>query len=315
MSLSTPTREALEQQLQEAVRIAPGYGLKRVPRHEMLQRLAEEDHTGLHDVLQVYQPPRKGQLYVIGVDVSNGQGLDASVIDVTRVGTIKEPDEQVAQFYTDSIEATDLAYIIGPIGELYSGRDGLPALVAIECNGFGLGTQSELLRHVGYTNLFIWQHEDALTPEGRFTKRYGWWTSPRTRPLILQRYFHAVKTVDPVTGYPDYRINSPLTIRELATFVSPGPLWMAEAAEGCHDDCIMAGAISVHIAHTIHADSREPIAEARRRVAEEAARASEVFQRERRQITHQTTDVTVDELHGWADDGYINGVPDVAHYL
>jgi hypothetical protein len=39
-----------------------------------------------------------------------------------------------------------------------------------------------------------------------------------------------------------------------------------------HDDCIMTAAISVHVAQTMHYDENEPMAEARRRRAEEEAR-------------------------------------------
>lgn len=270
-------------------------------------------------MLLVFEPPRRGFQYIIGVDVCGGMGLDRSVIDVTRVGTLREPDEQVAQYVSSTIDPIDLAYLIAPIGHLYrSTADQLPAVVAIECNfGLGLGTQSELLRHVGYENLFIWQVEDAVDPANRFKTSYGWYTNQRTRPLILQRYFHALKSVDKHTGFPDYRINSPHTIKELGDFVTGGAIWDGEAADGGNDDCIMAGAIGVHIAHTIHFEQREPLNEARQRVSEEKARADSLAYRRGHGINHQTTDCTVDEIAGNDPDG--DGVldlnPDVPHYL
>lgn len=284
--------------LQLPLRIPPGYGMRVLKAPERQLLLQEDAFQGLYDRLLVWEPPRRGFLYILSADVSNGIGIDNSVIEITRVGTLREPDEQVAQFVTDHVEPDDLAMFIDPIGRLYTGRDGLPAMAAIECNGLGLGTQSELQKHIGYPNIFIWQTLDAIDPAKAFTTRYGWWTSQRSRPLILNRYYHAVKTVDPHTGWPDYRINSPHTIRELACFVSPGPLWMGEAADGGHDDCIMAGAIGVHVAQTTQEGFRETVHEARKRLSEEAARLDDKRKTAQQGLTAQNTDVTYAELYG-----------------
>lgn len=280
------------------LRIPPGYGMRVLKLEERQSLMAEDDHQGLFDRLLVWEPPRKGFLYVISVDVSNGIGLDNSVIEVTRCGTLREGDEQVAQFVSDHVEPDDLAQYIDPIGRLYTGRDGLPALVAIECNGLGLGTQAHLQKHMGYPNLFIWQTLDARDMSKSFTTRYGWWTSQRSRPMILGEYYHAVKTVDPNSGWPDYRINSPHTIRELQSFVSPGPLWMAEAADGAHDDCIMAGAIGVHVAKTLQESYRETVHDARKRLTEESARLADKRRVGEQGFTAQNTDVTYSDLYG-----------------
>lgn len=280
------------------LRIPVGYGMRVLPQAERAELLAEEGDAGLYDRLLVWEPPRRGHLYVISVDVSNGIGLDNSVIDVTRVGTIREPDEQVAQFVTDHIEPDDLAPIVDPIGRLYTGRDGIPAMVAVECNGLGLGTQATLQKQIGYPNFYIWQTLDSRDPSKAFTQRIGWWTSQRSRPLLINNYYHAIKTIDPNTGWADYRVNSPHTIRELATFISPGPLWMAEAADGGHDDCIMAGAIGVYVAKTLQEVSRETVHEARKRLTEEVARLDDKRKIGAEGFTAQNTDVTYQDLYG-----------------
>lgn len=295
-------------------RIAPGFGMRVLSaddRGKVLQNLGE--HPGPLNFLQVWEPPRRNKKYVISVDVATGAELDFSVVEVTRVGDLYEGDEQVAQFVTNDIDEITLAYVIDPIGRLYKDSTmDLPAVVAIECNGMGISTQSELLRHIGYPNLFIWQYEDAVKAESRYTNRYGWYTNSRTRPIMLNRYVHAIKTVDPHTGFPDYRVNSPWTISEMATFATPGPLWMAAASEGAHDDCIMAGAIGVHVAQTMHFEERETVHEARRRLSEEAARVASKAEILQRNISPQTTDVSYDELMG-RDEGWDSG--EVEHYL
>lgn len=318
MSEALPILAAAPAVDREPLRIPPGYGLRVIPAAERADRLSAPDDSGLYDVLLCWEGPRRRCDYVVSVDVSGGMGQDNSVIDVTRIGDLREPDEQVAQYVSSTVDPIDLAYLIAPIGYLYKGTNGLPAYVAIETNfGLGLGTQSELLRHVGYENLFIWQVEDAATPEARYRNSFGWSTNQRTRPIMLQRYFHAIKTIDKHTGYPDYRINSPHTIRELADFVTAGALWDGEAAPGAHDDCIMAGSIGVHIAHTTHFETREPLSEARRRISEERARAGEIEDRLERGVNYQTIDLTADEIDGTAtpDDGVLDLLGDTPHYL
>lgn len=301
-------------------RVPPGYGMRVLKGEEKERKLQYLDEEAAPlDVLLVWEPPRKGFRYVLSCDVSSGMGLDYACIDITRVGTIQESDEQVAQFVTNTVTEVDLAYYIDPIGRLYA-HEGLPALAAIECNNMGISTQNELVRHVGYNHLFIWQYLDGVDAASTYTKRYGWYTTPRTRPLILSRYAHAIKTLDKHTGLPDYRINSPHTIAELSNFVTPGPLWMAEASEGATDDCIMAGAIGVHVAQTLQNEQRETIHETRRRVSEEVSRVVQKQVLTENKISPQNTDVTYDELMGrdpteFDPHGeYADMTSDVPHY-
>lgn len=307
--------------LKEPIRIPTGYGLSVVGGDEKSRRLANlEADPGPRDTLQVWEPPRRGFLYIVTADISSGLQQDNSVVEVTRVGTLRECDEQVAQFVSNSVDETDMAYVIDAVGRFYAGRDGQPARVAIECNGMGISTQNELIKHIGYTNLFIWEYIDAV--EGHeLTTRYGWYTNQRTRPMILQAYLHAIKSVDPHTGLPDYRINSPWTMQEMADFQSPGPLWLAEAVDGAHDDCILAGAIGAHISRNMGTEMRETMHDARRRLSAEMQRLERKQDLLKREVSFQSTDATHDEMMGrddWSDeDGTAGGNPfsDVEHIL
>lgn len=303
----SPEQRAL---LAQPLHIPPGYGMRVLSEAQRHQRWAacDEEPAPL-DVLLVYESPRtKQHRYVVSVDVSSGTGQDDSVIEVTRVGTIREPEEQVAQFVSNRVDTQDLAHYADAIGRLYTGRDDLPALLAVECNGLGISTQEELIKHIGYPNLFIWQYLDAM-PGREMTTRYGWYTSPRSRPIMLANYMHALKTCDPHTGLPDYRINSPHTIAQLGDLVSPGPLWMAEAADGAKDDCVMAGAIGVQVARSLAVAGKETVHETRRRLSEELARASQKAEILGRKISPQTTDVSYDEIMG-RQDGWGSGDPE-----
>jgi hypothetical protein len=259
----------------------------------------------LYDRLLIWEPPRRDQLYVMSVDVGDGIGQDRSVVDITRVGTVKEPDEQVAQWVSAWTDPLGLAPIVDAIGRFYQGSDGQEAMAAIECNNHGLVTQSELQRHLGYNNMFVWEYLDTADPDKAKSTRIGWWTTVRTRPLILARYLKKLKAVDKHTGRPDYLVNSPLTIQELRTFRTLGGIREAEADpadSNAHDDCIMCGAIGVHVSSTLQYSAGEPVDMARRRLQEEKARQAVADAGAGRDFIN--TDCTADEMaEGWAGAG------------
>ena len=248
--------------------IPPGYGFHRLTAPE----LKEQIH--LFDVLQVWERPRRGHRYILGADVSDGLGKDRSVCDVLRMGTIDEPEEQVAQYVSDTITPKAFAYIIQSIGNLYKWPDGREAMAAIECNTHGLSVQDTLQLHLGYRNFYIWEVLDQADPQKRFTTRMGWMTTPRTRPILLDQFHNGIVSLDPLTGFSDLRINSTLTIDELRDFQTEGALWEAEAARGAHDDCIIGLAIAHFVAWRLSAGEREPLEDRRRRRREEKLRAA-----------------------------------------
>lgn len=279
--------------------LPPGLGFRTVPSSEWKLWKSPEDAFGR---LLIWELPQRGERYVITVDVADGVGLDRSIIEVLRVGTLERSDEEVAQFASDSIDAIGLAAYVDPIGRFY-GEDGEPGITGVEANNHGIATLAELKRHFGYLNHFIWQHEDARDPRSRFTRSDGWYTTRKTRPMILSRLLRALTTLDPLTGTPDCRVNSPLTQEELADFHTEGALWEAEAAPGTHDDTILALAIAVHIAQTLHHEDAEPLDEQRRRLAEERLRKGELAERFATRRDYQNTDSTAEEQeHGSAED-------------
>lgn len=228
------------------------------------------------DALLIFEPPRRRPhfrefRYVLSADIGDGLGQDRSVACVTRVGTIEEPAEEVAQLVSDSVSPSQFAYLLDAIGHLYADHEGIEALAAIECNNHGLSTQDMLQLHLGYTQFYRWEYYDAANPSERYSKKIGWVTTPRTRPILLDKFHAALTTLDPVTGKPDYIVNSPWTIEELADFQTETILAEAEAARGAHDDCILAAAIGNYAAWRLAGGEQEPLGDRRRRKHEEAA--------------------------------------------
>jgi hypothetical protein len=246
----------------EAYPVPPGYGFRR------LTGRALADLPNLRQsVMAIWEYPRvRGTFrYVLAVDVGDGLGQDYSVADVIRLPTIEEPAEQVAQYVSNRIDAKNLAFVCDAIGRFYHDLDGIEALAAVEINNHGLSTQDTLQLHLGYSHFYVWEYADSASPDRRYSTKIGWVTTPRTRPLLLASFHSAVTTFDPITGKPDFILNSPLTRGELRHFVTAGTIGEAEAARGQHDDCVLAGAIGYYVAWRLAGGEHEPIAERRRR--------------------------------------------------
>jgi len=242
--------------------VPPGYGFRRVGQEE-LSELTSLRQT----VLCIWEYPRvRGRRrYILGVDVGDGLGQDYSIVSVIREPTIEEPAEEVAQFVSNTIKPSHLAFVTDAIGRLYHDEDGIEACAAIELNNHGATVQDLLQLHLGYTNFYVWEVVDAANQESRFTKRIGWTTTQRTRPILLENFHDAVTTIDPISGLPDFRVNSKITRTEMRFFVTEGLLGEAEHAKGQHDDAIFGSAIGYYVAHRLAGGESEPIAERRRR--------------------------------------------------
>lgn len=223
--------------------IIPGYGLEPYSRSVWEKDWREQNLEQLMGKALVWKMPSRAYSYVISADVGEGIGKDRSVAQVTRLGTVEEPEEQVCEYVSDSIDPIDFAGVIDALGRFYKDSSGTSALCAVEVNNHGLATQRELSRHLGYDNFYIWQVEDSADPSKRFTNRVGFYTNRATRPPLIQLFVKKVKTVDPNTGIPDYKINSPFLYEELRSFQTLGALFEAEAEAGAHDDCIPADSL------------------------------------------------------------------------
>lgn len=294
----------------DAYPVPPGYGFHRVPLSDLgpNQRIPSL-RAG---VLAIWEHPRRrgNRRYLLAVDVADGLGAvskeaDYSVIDVIRFPTIDEPAEQVAQYVSNLVTPTDLAHVCDAIGRYYVDSDGIEALAAIETNNHGLSTQDFLQLHLGYTHFYIWEVADAAEAERRYTKRIGWLTTPRTRPMLLSAFHAAITTTDPITGLPDFILNSPITRGELRHFVIPPKPGMtladATAALGQHDDGIMAAAIGYYVAYRLAGGEIEPVAERRRR--KEATLAYHAAQGAARTRDYRNTDATTADQDAGAFDG------------
>lgn len=247
--------------------LRPGYGFRTPSTDELA------DRGNILGLFVIFEQPRKRgpRRYVVAVDVADGISEDASCVQVIRVQTLEEPAEQVAEYASNEIEPGPLAYIVQAIGQYYADEDGREALVVVERTHHGLSTIDTLHLHLGYTHQYIWEYYNAADPTQRFSQSLGWSTTQVTRPILVDKFVTAVKTFDPITGQPDFIVNSKAALDEMQDFQTLGALWEAAAARGAHDDRVMSLGMGYVIAWRLHAGEQEPIDERRRRKHEQEA--------------------------------------------
>lgn len=244
--------------------------------------------------LLIYEPPKPGFTYVVGVDAAYGQSEAGSVEDsaaivVNRVGSRFAKDKVVAAFW-GKIPPDELASVCWCVGHMYTDKEnGLPALMAIEANpgSPGLMTQAELLKW-NYNNFYTWRVENSTT--GGWTTRIGWYTTPSTRPLLTKKFVRAVDE-------GEIQIPCRFLLDEMRSFVNYGAKYTRGVdaieyfahAPGKHDDRVFASAIAFYVSHDY---DRMNVADERRRFWEQKLTMEEGLKRPKQ---FQNTDMTWDE--------------------
>ncbi|HWY20895.1 MAG TPA: hypothetical protein VNX26_06705 [Candidatus Acidoferrum sp.] len=177
------------------------------------------DEAALEDNgrLSIWFPPQKGRRYILGVDTAGG-GTDgdyacAEVIERTMGMQCAELHGHFPPF--------ELARRVAELGRKY-GR----ALVAVERNNHGAAVLAHLT-HIGC--------EEIYEKDGQL----GWLTSAASRPAMIEN-MAAVLMEQPEL------FHSPRLLEECRTFVRHAD-GSASAADGAHDDCVMAMAIALAV--------------------------------------------------------------------
>lgn len=194
----------------------------------------------------IWELPENNEEYGFGVDMSDGVGLDRTVVEIMRKGTIDRNDAQVLEFASPYINSHELPPFCHALGLLYSTWKGdrlqQPKMV-IECNGNGETTQLEL-RKMGWSNFHQWLRYDSKKLNSSRASKLGWYTTGWSRPLV----------VDWLTFYiraERMEINSPWFVSEMSDFERDEDAQVAKAAKGGHDDRLMALGIVLVSLHAL----------------------------------------------------------------
>lgn len=186
--------------------------------------------------LFIYEQPEEGNIYGGGVDTGDGVGLDRSVVEMLRAGTLERNERQVAEWASAYVNAYDLWPVCMAIGTYYSvkhpdGRLIQPKMV-IETNRNGEIVQKELLKR-GWTKFHVWvRYDRKKTNEGQ-SQILGWRTVSWSRTMVMDTLLKYIKD-----GWID--IESPWFIDEMSDLERDENRQSLKAAYGGHDDRIMA---------------------------------------------------------------------------
>lgn len=207
-------------------------GVTRGKRNEIILLPQEEYGSRLY----LWEPPQESETYYIGVDVAHGvPGGDFSVAQVLRIGHRMEPDVQVAE-WRGWINPGPWGHVVSALGFWYNG-----AQLSIECNDVGQATNAEVMRVIQYENLFRWKHYDKV--KNFMTDFFGWFTSVKTRPLIISKFREYMDTRPPMII-----LRSEWLIDECLDFSAAEGSTRFEG-QATNDDRVMALMIALFCAH------------------------------------------------------------------
>ena len=190
---------------------------------EMMQKVSKPKITLDEGHYKIWEEPDDAKLYVAGVDISEGVGVDASVIQILDITDIRDI-KQAAVYRNNKIpplEFTNRVYKIL--------RNWGSPLALIERNNCGAQVVDRLAVDLGYEKIVSYGNANAHrrnVMRGMIAH-----TNTKYKGVLNMRYFmNEVRTVS---------INEEETVMELRNFVRyPNGTWKARA--GFHDDRVMA---------------------------------------------------------------------------
>lgn len=217
----------------------PAFNVKKLQEmHEKAQRdpgikMIMSIETGIRmeaprGPLTVFKFPEAGHDYTVGCDPSSGvEGGDFSCMQVYDRIT----SEQVACWH-GYLGPVPMAKLSVQLATWYN-----TALIAPELTGGHGFAMVEELKHLMFPRIYVWQRVDKV--RHGITNFYGWETSYRTRPLLIDSFNFALNEGELLLRDPD-------TIQEGLNFQYVTQT-RAEGSGG-HDDRIMA----MMIAYRVH---------------------------------------------------------------
>jgi len=179
--------------------------------------------------LRIYEMPKQMATYVIGADVAEGVGRDASVAQVVNIKT----GLLAASYWSNFIDTDNYAAELYKLGMFYNKAHLIP-----EFNNNGQGVIALLGGAVGglaYPNLYKRIVFDEYTQKR--TKKIGFKTTVSTKPRLIENLKAALRDGEII-------IYDKATIQELSTFVRDEKSGRVAAKGSAKDDRVMALALA-----------------------------------------------------------------------
>jgi hypothetical protein len=190
-----------------------------------IKALLEESPKPIEETetVKVYKPYEEGCHYVCGADCAEGVGGDFSVATIFKART----REQVATLRCQ-LKPYDFAWALKDFCHRYAPKTRPFPLLAVERNNHGHAVLLALEEVVQYPKLYRREQDD----------RNGWLTDKVTRPVMLDTFIDGVENGTVILK--DYT-----TLKECLTLINNNG--KIEAAQGKHDDCVIASSIAVQM--------------------------------------------------------------------
>ncbi len=210
----------------------------------------EREETASLDRLYVFEPPKAGRDYSIGIDTADGLNKpdeDRTIINVTLSAKGNFPDVQVAELASLRINSPQAVGFAAALGAWYGEkcRDERGAKFCIEQRERPGDDCQHQLKMMG----FLFHHEmirydDKKVKETNSNKQ-GWYSNAWSRPFIMNRFVDAVNN-----GW--YKANSQWLIQELENLerkITAAGKTKIEHQSGKHDDRVLAAALAYITRH------------------------------------------------------------------
>lgn len=186
--------------------------------------------------LKVFKTPVPGELYFIGADTGAGTTDVAKKEnlpgDPSSLQVFNEKYDQCA-VYHNIMEPDELAYPLVTLAKIYNNAKIIP-----EANAMGVSLISRVIKDLKYTNVYIRKRVNTI--DGSLMNEWGFYTSSKTRPLIINK-LRSLITSGKLT------LNDIDTIIQFLNFVfltKKGTTKMT-ANTGFHDDLVLATGLAV----------------------------------------------------------------------
>ncbi len=188
--------------------------------------------------ISIWRKPEPNKYYCIGADVA--EGLAHGDYSAATVG--ESEDFDIVAMWHGHIDPDLFGIELIKLGKYYN-----EAYIGVENNNHGLTTLTTIKREE-YWNLYFAKSYDKIAD--RITQKLGWTTSPRTKPLMIDKLAEFVREM--FLG-----IYSDLIISEMFTYIIEDD-GKTNAQSGCFDDTVMATAIMLQLLLEGKGDSFTP---------------------------------------------------------
>jgi hypothetical protein len=132
-------------------------------------------------------PRVEADRYFIAGDISQGQGVTPSCLSV-----VNSEGEKVCQFVAATMKPDQLAVFAVCMAKIFRDQDGRGAYLGWEANGPG-GTFGKHVLDLGYRHIY-YNELDPELPWSEPTGKPGWFSTARSKQLLLENYRAALST-------------------------------------------------------------------------------------------------------------------------